>query len=111
MCGIAGIFNLDGQPISVHQLRRMADLLRHRGPDDEGYALFNTRNSQAAHFKGPDSPQALDLPDIRTVETSEADLGLAERRLAILDLSPSGHTAHGGVTARREGEDGQPALG
>jgi asparagine synthase (glutamine-hydrolysing) len=92
MCGIAGIFNLDGQPISVHQLRRMADLLRHRGPDDEGYALFNTRSGQAAHYKGPDSPQALDLPDIRAVETSDADLGLAERRLAILDLSPSGHT-------------------
>jgi len=92
VCGIAGIFTLDGQPISVHQLRRMADLLRHRGPDDEGYALFNTRSGQAAHFKGPDSPQTLDLPDIRAVETSEADLGLAERRLAILDLSPSGHT-------------------
>ena len=92
MCGIAGIFNLDGQPISVHQLRCMADLLRHRGPDDEGYALFNTRSGRAAHYKGPDSPQALDLSDIRAVETSDADLGLAERRLAILDLSPSGHT-------------------
>jgi len=92
VCGIAGIFNLDGQPISVQQLRRMADLLRHRGPDDEGYALFNTRSGQATHYKGPDSPQALDLPDIRTAEPSNADLGLAERRLAILDLSPSGHT-------------------
>jgi asparagine synthase (glutamine-hydrolysing) len=92
VCGIAGIFNLDGQPISVQQLRRMADLLRHRGPDDEGYALFNTRNGQATHYKGPDSPSELDLPDIRAAEPSNADLGLAERRLAILDLSPSGHT-------------------
>jgi asparagine synthase (glutamine-hydrolysing) len=92
MCGIAGIFNLDGQPVHIPQLRRMADLLRHRGPDDEGYALFNTRNGQATHYKGPDSPSELDLPDIRAAEPSNADLGLAERRLAILDLSPSGHT-------------------
>ncbi len=56
MCGIAGIYHLDGAPVNLTQLRRMADLLRHRGPDDEGYALFDTRSGQAVHFKGPDSP-------------------------------------------------------
>lgn len=92
MCGIAGIYHLDGMPINVPQLRRMAELLRHRGPDDEGYALFDTQTGHAFHFKGPDSPAALDLPDIRSAQVPQANLGLAERRLAILDLSSAGHT-------------------
>jgi asparagine synthase (glutamine-hydrolysing) len=37
MCGIAGIINLDPQqPVDVERLRRMRDVLRHRGPDGEG---------------------------------------------------------------------------
>ena len=40
MCGICGYLSLDGdQPISQEVLRRMAQVLRHRGPDDEGYYL------------------------------------------------------------------------
>jgi asparagine synthase (glutamine-hydrolysing) len=37
MCGIAGILNLDGQPVSPAVLRKMADAMAHRGPDGEGY--------------------------------------------------------------------------
>src|SRR5262245_45942626 len=37
MCGIAGIFPLDGQPIPEGALRRMNAAMAHRGPDDEGY--------------------------------------------------------------------------
>lgn len=92
MCGLAGIFNLDGAPVRLEQLRRMADLLRHRGPNDEGYALFNTAIGYAYHFRGPDSPEGVELPDIRSVTELPVNLGLAERRLAILDLSPAGHT-------------------
>lgn len=36
MCGIAGILNLDGQPVSPVLLRRMTDAIAHRGPDGEG---------------------------------------------------------------------------
>jgi asparagine synthase (glutamine-hydrolysing) len=37
MCGIAGIINFDaGSTIDRERLRRMRDVLRHRGPDDEG---------------------------------------------------------------------------
>src|SRR5437870_8432418 len=37
MCGIAGIINFDpDQPIDLERLRRMRDVLRHRGPDGEG---------------------------------------------------------------------------
>ena len=37
MCGIVGICNLDGAPVEVAILRRMGDLVAHRGPDGEGY--------------------------------------------------------------------------
>jgi asparagine synthase (glutamine-hydrolysing) len=38
MCGIAGIVDLSGRGERMpHALRAMADAIRHRGPDDEGY--------------------------------------------------------------------------
>src|SRR5687767_9558538 len=37
MCGITGILNLDGAPVSPDVLRPMADAIAHRGPDGEGY--------------------------------------------------------------------------
>jgi len=38
MCGIAGIFEFDPtRPADPNLLRRMADLIAHRGPDDSGY--------------------------------------------------------------------------
>jgi asparagine synthase (glutamine-hydrolysing) len=37
MCGIAGIFNLRGEPASPVQLRKMTDAIAHRGPDGEGF--------------------------------------------------------------------------
>jgi asparagine synthase (glutamine-hydrolysing) len=36
MCGITGIFNVDGHAVSLPVLKRMADVVRHRGPDGEG---------------------------------------------------------------------------
>jgi len=60
MCGLAGILDLDGRPIERDLLSRMADALRHRGPDAEGLYTDNDR--------GP-------------------TVGLAHRRLSIIDLS------------------------
>src|SRR5713226_8748641 len=40
MCGIAGIVNLDvSQSVEEARLKRMRDVLRHRGPDGEGLLL------------------------------------------------------------------------
>jgi len=36
MCGLAGIINLDGAPISPVVLQKMTDSIAHRGPDGEG---------------------------------------------------------------------------
>ena len=39
MCGISGIFNLNGEPVSPVLLRRMTDAIAHRGPDGEGFYI------------------------------------------------------------------------
>ncbi|MBE2272205.1 MAG: asparagine synthase (glutamine-hydrolyzing) [Anaerolinea sp.] len=64
MCGIAGILLRPGAdlPDLQERLQRMATLMHHRGPDDEGIYVS---------------------PDGR--------VGFANRRLAIRDLSPAGH--------------------
>lgn len=37
MCGIVGIYNLNGEPASPIALKRMTDSVAHRGPDGEGH--------------------------------------------------------------------------
>lgn len=37
MCGVVGIFNLHGEPVSSVLLRTMMDTIKHRGPDSEGF--------------------------------------------------------------------------
>jgi asparagine synthase (glutamine-hydrolysing) len=62
MCGIAGFIDYNKQT-SLAQLQAMGRSLAHRGPDGEDYKLLNT-------------PQAR--------------IGLAHRRLSIIDLSDNG---------------------
>ena len=37
MCGIAGMFNIDGAPVAPESLQGMIRMLAHRGPDDTGF--------------------------------------------------------------------------
>ena len=61
MCGIYGLVRLD-QAVDRGVLERQRDLLAHRGPDDKGTWISNCGR-----------------------------VGLAHRRLAVIDLSPAGH--------------------
>lgn len=36
MCGIAGLYNLNNEPVASGLLKRMTDVIAHRGPDGEG---------------------------------------------------------------------------
>jgi asparagine synthase (glutamine-hydrolysing) len=63
MCGIAGFFELSSQG-DEGVLRQMTDTMTHRGPDDKGYQLFRS---------------------------NDFAVGLGQRRLSIIDLSPRGH--------------------
>lgn len=39
MCGITGIINFRGEPVSPATLRKMTDAIVHRGPDGEGFFI------------------------------------------------------------------------
>ncbi|MBS1635491.1 MAG: asparagine synthase (glutamine-hydrolyzing) [Bacteroidetes bacterium] len=39
MCGIAGIFNLNGNAVSLNTIKAMANKIAHRGPDGEGFYM------------------------------------------------------------------------
>ncbi|MEQ9166347.1 MAG: asparagine synthase (glutamine-hydrolyzing) [Fulvivirga sp.] len=47
MCGIVGVFNLDKEPFTLNELKQMASVIEHRGPDGEGYYVNN--NIALAH--------------------------------------------------------------
>jgi asparagine synthase (glutamine-hydrolysing) len=94
MCGLAAIFQLSPH-LNAGVLARMADLIVHRGPDGEGYALG--RQASVDFLAGRDTPHA-DMSGLAfrpTMEFDDADVkwtwGLAHRRLSILDLAATGH--------------------
>lgn len=62
MCGIAGIATWRLSSVLPLELKRMTDPISHRGPDDWGAWIDD-----------------------------EAGIGLGQRRLSIIDLSPQGH--------------------
>src|ERR1019366_8805281 len=64
MCGIAGIIHRGKPEETASIVERMLSAQLHRGPDDGGMAILETRN---------------------------AHMGLGSRRLAIVELSPLGH--------------------
>src|SRR5262245_54437670 len=47
MCGIAGLYNLDDEPVGVDRVSRMCDLIRHRGPDD--FAVWSAGSVALGH--------------------------------------------------------------
>ena len=61
MCGIAGIYHINGESLDLVTLQKFTDSMQHRGPDGAGYELLN-----------------------------DYTLGLGQRRLSILDLSELG---------------------
>ena len=48
MCGICGIYNLDGAPIDRSLLVRMNDTMIHRGPDGSG--IYIDRGIGLGHY-------------------------------------------------------------
>lgn len=91
MCGIAGLFNLDGSKVDQGAFYRAVECIRHRGPDDEGAILIETATGRFEERGGPDSLPELGLRDLREPTPLNANFVMANRRLAIIDLSSKGH--------------------
>jgi asparagine synthase (glutamine-hydrolysing) len=97
MCGIAGI--VSAGPGDLQAIRAMTSALRHRGPDDEGYVLVDSRAARACPFAGADTVAEARVPPLPAAFPAGCDLALGHRRLAIIDLSAAGH----GPTASADG--------
>ena len=103
MCGLAGAVSFS-KPLAVDRLKPMVDAIRHRGPDDSGFLVWQTGRS---HPHGMSFGAAFNerrfqhisplLPSIDTSAGQERlgddawDVFLGHRRLAIIDLTPRGH--------------------
>lgn len=90
MCGIAGILDF-GKKVKINTLVNMTQIIKYRGPDDEGYQLFD-KNGMYKYF-GNDTVQDIKriTCDIKTAEEGRFFLGFGHRRLSILDVSSIGH--------------------
>jgi len=96
MCGIAAYFSFGKQPKSV--IRRMTDIISHRGPDDEGYVFFESINAVPGIYGGRDTPEQCYNADFAYCPKRPLNedndgfyFGFGHRRLAIVDVSPAGH--------------------
>jgi asparagine synthase (glutamine-hydrolysing) len=49
MCGIAGILNFNQQPVTRDEIKRMTDVISHRGPDGEGHWINSSKTISLGH--------------------------------------------------------------
>ncbi len=92
MCGIAGIILKKGADTAFlwQKLQQMSAILAHRGPDDEGYWIGNKEEQESV--AGKDTPfEVIQSLSLKHSPSIEANFGFLHRRLAIQDLSPTGH--------------------
>ncbi len=89
MCGISGLCAL-GREIPASMIEAANQALRHRGPDDEGYLVYDFDAGRAAPFHGSDSVVRDGAP-IGGAPAIRRGAVLGARRLSILDLTPAGH--------------------
>src|SRR5262245_54772317 len=98
MCGIAALFSLIPKP-DLNSIKAMTDLVRHRGPDDEGYVLFPSPDANPIIFGGDDTAKQVKASqwpycpneNIHIDRKDPLCIALGHRRLTILDLTAAGH--------------------
>ncbi|MCE8424427.1 MAG: asparagine synthase (glutamine-hydrolyzing) [Candidatus Methanoperedens sp.] len=93
MCGITGYYSIEKYESNLKKIVEMTDLIRHRGPDDEGYVFIDTHSNVFIDASGPDSPEAIkaDLKEVESLDEVRHNLAFGHRRYAIIDLTPGGH--------------------
>ncbi|GFK94826.1 Asparagine synthetase [glutamine-hydrolyzing] 1 [Fundidesulfovibrio magnetotacticus] len=98
MCGILGLVRRGVHAPSLSLMPPMAGLMRHRGPDGDGYAAFDPDSGEVQVLAGPDTPRSVLESSLPYAPKQQAGalperfrVGLGHRRLAIIDLSAAGH--------------------
>ena len=96
MCGIAGIVTIKNKELAIcASIKSMSRAIKHRGPDDEGFVMFNENSHHV--FISEDTQEDVkhsSLPFCSNyfIETNQAyKIALAHRRLSIIDISANGH--------------------
>ena len=97
MCGISALFTPNPLALS-NSIEDMTGLIRHRGPDDEGYALVNS-DSNVFFLGGNETidicytSNIIQRPKghINNFSENKINVALGHRRLSIIDLSSAGH--------------------
>lgn len=87
MCGISGYYSFH-KSISSKNILEMNQAIRHRGPDDEGFWLYD--HSHGLCFSGNDSTQKIQ-EQFPVLQEMNSNIALGFRRLSIIDLSEKGH--------------------
>ena len=100
MCGIAGVFSLKPLPARqwVETCMQFSHSLSHRGPNDEGFVLFDADGNIHA-FGGDDSLPENQLPHIQTAEGDFVG-AFIHRRLSIIKPGVAGHQPFSSPDAR-----------
>ncbi len=75
MCGIAGIIYRDGERRVGHDMTRMLQSMKHRGPDSTGYALYAPATPQVVmRYKLADANDARDFEFAERLERNRAEV-------------------------------------
>ena len=95
MCGLTALVHPGGEA-RLADVVSMTDVIRHRGPDSEGFCVID--GSGVRRLSGPDTISfagAGDLPSAPQADAAAEDLAgwavLGHRRLSIIDLTAAGH--------------------
>ena len=97
MCGICGVIRSDGAPVDVGALVAMRERMSHRGPDDRGAVLLPLSGAEGA--SGPGATFFVE-PEELAGRRMACSVGLAHRRLSIIDLSERARQPMSDLTGR-----------
>ena len=104
MCGVAGIVSVSQRPVQPEAIKRMCDIIAHRGPDDAGYVFFRNgpnRDGEGGYWCEFGDPEFRHVSEHLPVfgggyyqdelAANNFSVALGHRRLSIIDLTHNGH--------------------